>query len=78
MAPTQRYFIIIVIIVSRTRIVDITVSPSIELLLISRTGDLVKVLEYVRLLVGGVVPDILLDGFDLLDQVELVFLGQVI
>ena len=78
MAAAQRFFIIIVIIVSRTRIVDIIVSFSIELLLIGRTGDLVKVLEYVGLLVGGVVPDVLLDGFDLLDQVELVFLGQVI
>ena len=36
--------------------------------------SVIKVLEYVGLLVGGVVPDVLLDGLNLLDQVELVLL----
>ena len=37
-----------------------------------------KVLKDVRFLVGGVVPDVLLNGLYLLDQVELVLLRQAI
>ena len=40
--------------------------------------SLFKVLEYVRLLVGGVVSNILLNGFYLLDEVELILLGQIV
>ena len=42
------------------------------------TRALFKVLEYVGFLVGGVVSNILLNGFNLLDEVELVLLGQIV
>lgn len=35
-------------------------------------------MEYVGLLLRRVVSDVLLDGLDLLDQVELVFLSQIV
>ena len=39
---------------------------------------IVEILEDVRLLVGRVVPDVLLHGLNLLDQVEFILLRQLV
>ena len=77
LTPAHIFFIIIVIVVSRPIIIYVLFAMMISICLLV-SWHFIEVLEHVRLLVRRIVPYIILDGFNLLDKIELIFLSQVI